>query len=88
MHVTKGRTRGKDAGLDTGQDTATLRVAFRSANLLKVSLVTTAAMLAICLLAFAETTDAAETASLPDNGKIAFESFPSGRAGSIYTVEN
>jgi Tol biopolymer transport system component len=60
------------------------RVGFRSANLLKVSLVTTAAMSAICLLALVETTNAAEAKdSLPENGKIAFSS----GEGSIYTVE-
>jgi hypothetical protein len=36
------------------------RVGFKSANLLKMSLVTTTAMLAICLLALAETTNTAE----------------------------
>ena len=48
------------------------RVALRSANLLKVSLVTTATMLTICLLALAETTNTAEASSLPQNGKIVF----------------
>src|SRR5215216_505752 len=64
------------------------RVARKSANLLKVSLVTSAAMLAICLLALVETTNTAEAEdSLPENGKIAFESIPPGDAGTIYTVE-
>ena len=48
------------------------RVPFKSANLLMVSLVTTAAMLAICLLALVETPNTAEATSLPQNGKIAF----------------
>jgi hypothetical protein len=56
----EGSDAGEDAGLDTGQDTVTLGVAFRSANLLKVSLVTVAAMLAICLLTLVETTNTAE----------------------------
>ena len=52
------------------------RVGFRRDNVLKVSLVTTAAMLAICLLAFVETTNTAEAeGSLPHNGKIVFSSF-------------
>src|SRR5688500_12500597 len=63
-------------------------VARKRADLLKMSLVTSAAMLAICLLALVETTNTAEAKdSLPENGKIAFESFPPGRAGRIYTVE-
>jgi Tol biopolymer transport system component len=63
------------------------RVGFRSANPLKVSLVTTAAMLAICLLALVETTNTAEAEdSLPHNGKIAFGSTRSGE-GALYTVE-
>jgi Tol biopolymer transport system component len=48
------------------------RGALESANLIKVGLVTTAAMLAICLLALAETTNTAGAISLPKNGKIAF----------------
>ena len=48
------------------------RVARKSADLLRMSLVTTAAMLAICLLALVETTNTAEATSLPENGKIAF----------------
>ena len=60
--------------MDREQGTATLGVALRSANLLKMSLVTTAAMLAIYLLAFAEATSLAEAASLPQNGKIVFDS--------------
>jgi Tol biopolymer transport system component len=65
------------------------RVARKSAELLRMSLVTTAATLAICLLAFVETTNKAEAASLPDNGKIAFSSHElnSESDGSIYTVE-
>src|SRR5215217_208597 len=39
---------------------------------LRMSLVTTAAMLAICLLALVETTNTAEATSLPENGKIVF----------------
>ena len=65
-------------------------VARKRADLLRrMSLVTSAAMLlAICLLTLAETTDTAEAKdSLPENGKIAFESIPPGRAGRIYTVE-
>lgn len=66
------------------------RVAFRRDNVLRVSLVTSAAMLAICLLAFAEATNAAAN-SLPKNGKIAFTSNRGdiGRLGiyDIYTVE-
>ena len=64
------------------------RVGFRRDNVLKVSLVTTAAMLAICLLALVETTSMAEAASLPHNGKIVFSSFGSdGGDHDIYTVE-
>jgi Tol biopolymer transport system component len=48
------------------------RFAFKSANLLKVSLVTTAAMLAICMLALVETTNTAKAAFPGENGKIAF----------------
>jgi Tol biopolymer transport system component len=59
------------------------RGALESANLIKVGLVTTAAMLAICLLALVETTKTAEAEDpLPQNGKIAF-----GSRGNIYTVE-
>jgi dipeptidyl aminopeptidase/acylaminoacyl peptidase len=55
------------------------RVGFRGANLLKMSLVTTAATLAICLLALAETTNTVEAKdSLPQNGKIAFTSYSRG----------
>ena len=51
------------------------KVAFKSADLLRMSLVTPAAMLAICLLALVETTNTAEAEdSLPENGKIAFAS--------------
>jgi TolB protein len=61
---------------------------FRSVNLLRMSLVTSAAMLAICLLALVETTNTAEAKdSLPENGKIAFESIPPSRAVGIYAVE-
>jgi hypothetical protein len=72
-----------------GQDTGTLGVALRSANLLKLWLVTTAAMLAIYLLALGETTNTAEAEdSLPENGKIAFSNI-TGTSGmyEIYTVE-
>jgi hypothetical protein len=72
-----------------GQDTGTLGVALRSANLLKMWLVTTAAMLAIYLLALGETTNTAEAEdSLPENGKIAFSNI-TGTSGmyEIYTVE-
>jgi Tol biopolymer transport system component len=62
------------------------RVARKSADLLRMSLVTTAAMLAICLLALVETTNTAEADSLPENGKIAFHRVHSDEA-SIYTVE-
>lgn len=59
----------------------------KSVNLLKVSLVTSAAMLAICLLALVETTNTAQAEdSLPENGKIAFSSFD-GSTSSIYTVK-
>ena len=58
------------------------RFGFRSANLLEVSVVSAAAMLAICLLTLAEATNTAEASSLPQNGKIAFT-----RNGAIYTVE-
>lgn len=62
------------------------RVSFRSPNLLKMSLVTTAAMLAICVLALAETTNTAEAGSLPQNGKIVFWRFTSS-SHEIYTVD-
>lgn len=60
---------------------------FRSANLLKVPLVTTAAMLAICLLALGQTAKADD--SLPQNGKIAFTSdrIPEVDPITIYTTE-
>src|SRR5215203_3773033 len=59
-------------------------VARKSADLLRMSLVTSAAMLAICLLALVETTNKAEAEdSLPENGEIAFHSGD----GNIYTVE-
>src|SRR5919112_3899842 len=48
-------------------------VARKRADLLKMSLVTSATMLAICLLALVETTDRAEAAFPGKNGKIAFE---------------
>jgi Tol biopolymer transport system component len=64
------------------------RVAFKSANLIKMSLVTAAAMSAICLLALAETTNTAEATSLPHNGKIAFSSYrPGDDDATIYAVE-
>ena len=70
--------------MDREQGTGTLGVALRSANLLKMWLVTAAVMLAICLLALVETMNTAEAKdSLPENGKIAFSS----GEGSIYTVE-
>jgi Tol biopolymer transport system component len=62
------------------------RVGFRSANLLKLSLVTSAAMLAICLLALADTTESVGATSLPENGKITFSSWR-GAYDAIYTVE-
>src|SRR5215211_4417621 len=61
------------------------RVARKSANLIKMSLVTSAAMLAICLLALVETTNTAEAASLPGNGKIVFGDHPG--QGYIYSVD-
>jgi Tol biopolymer transport system component len=65
------------------------RVALESANLLKVSMVTTAAILAICLLTLVEMTNTAEADdSLPQNGKIAFTSHGGdGPDHDIYTVE-
>jgi Tol biopolymer transport system component len=64
------------------------RGAFESANLLKVSLVTLAAMLAICFLALVETPNTAEADdSLPKNGKITFSRMEPGRSSyDIYTV--
>ena len=50
------------------------RVAFRSANLLKMSSVMVAAMFAICLVALARTTNTAGATPLPKNGKIVFDS--------------
>ena len=62
-------------------------VGFKSANLLKRSLVTAAAMLAMWLLALVETTNTAQAEdSLPENGKIAFTS-SDGSSLSIYTVK-
>jgi Tol biopolymer transport system component len=58
-----------------------------NANLLKTSLVTTAAVLAICLLALVDTTNTAEAASLPQNGKIVFGRIPSSGGGNVYTVD-
>jgi Tol biopolymer transport system component len=59
-------------------------LARKRADLLKMSLVTSAAMLAICLLALVETTNTAEAEdSLPENGKTAFHSGD----GNIYSVE-
>jgi Tol biopolymer transport system component len=63
------------------------RDGFKSANLLKVSLVTTAVMLAIWLLAFAETTNTAGANSLPKNGKIAFSRLQEGQGFDIYSVD-
>src|SRR5918994_3921648 len=57
-------------------------VARKRADLLRMSLVTSAAMLAICLLTLVAT-NPAEATSLPHNGKIAFT-----RNGAIYTVES
>src|SRR5215211_8021082 len=63
------------------------RVAFEGANLINISLVMAAAMLAICLLALAETTNTAQAEdSLPENGKIAF-SREQGKSYNIYTVD-
>jgi TolB protein len=63
------------------------RVALESANLLKVSLMAAAAMLAIWLLALVETTNTAQAEDrLPENGKIAFLSYDDEHSG-IYTVE-
>jgi Tol biopolymer transport system component len=65
------------------------RVAFERANLLKMLLVSTAAMLlAICLLALVETTNTAEADdSLPENGKIAFTSYnDTGTSADIYVM--
>jgi Tol biopolymer transport system component len=63
------------------------RVGFRSADLLKMTLVTAAAMLAICLLALVETTNTAEADSLPENGKIAFNYWHPDTLNQIYTVD-
>jgi Tol biopolymer transport system component len=61
------------------------RVAFEGTNLIKISLVIAAAMLAMCLLALVETTNTADADdSLPENGKIAFTR--EGRTYYIYTV--
>jgi Tol biopolymer transport system component len=63
------------------------RVARKSADLLRMSLVTTAATLAICVLALVETANTAEAKdSLPQNGKIAFSSNRSGN-GDVYAAE-
>lgn len=63
------------------------RFGFGSTSPLKVSLVTAAAMLAICLLKLVETTNTAEAEdSLPENGKIAF-SRERGDASDIYTMD-
>jgi hypothetical protein len=53
---------------------------------LKISLVTVAAMLAICLLALVHVTSTAEATSLPHNGKIAFVRHQ-GDNYDIYTVD-
>ena len=64
-------------------------VARKRADLLKMSLVTSAAMLlAICLLALGQKINTAEAKdSLPDNGKLAFVASPQSSAETIYTVE-
>ena len=54
------------------------RVAFKSANLIKMSLMTAAAMSAICLLALVETNTAEAGDSRLHNGKIAFATFSRG----------
>jgi hypothetical protein len=59
----------------------------KSSNLLNVSLVTTAAMLAFCLLALVGTTMTAGASSFPQNGKIAFVGYPTSGTQIIYTVE-
>jgi Tol biopolymer transport system component len=59
------------------------RVDFGGANLIKMSLVITAAMLAICLLALAATTNVAEATSLPENGKITFSHVQASRPGIL-----
>jgi TolB protein len=64
--------------VDVEEAEMSCRVTFRSTNFLKMSLVTTAAVLAICLLALFETTNTAEANSLPQNGKIAFTSYGRG----------
>ena len=64
-------------------------VARKSADLLRMWLVTTAAiLLAICLLALVETTNTAEAKdSLPENGKIVFQRRSSTSSiPHIYTV--
>ena len=61
--------------------------AYKCANLLKLSLVSAAAMLAVCLQALVGTTDAAEATSLPQNGKIAFISSRDNGTYHIYTAE-
>jgi tricorn protease-like protein len=65
------------------------RVAFEGADLIKMSLVTAAAMLAICVLALVQTTNKAEAEdSLPQNGKIAFTFFHfQDQDYAIYTVD-
>ena len=50
-------------------------VAFKGANLLKILMVRAASMSAVCLLTLVETTDTAEAASPPQNGKIDFWGF-------------
>ena len=60
------------------------RIALESANLLKVSLVTGASMVAIYLLALIETTNTAEAEdSLSRNGKIAFRDSASRRVADV-----
>ena len=64
-------------------------VGFGSANFLRMSLVTTAYMVAICLLAMVEITTTAKADSLPQNGKITFSGYLSYQdwSSQIYAVE-
>jgi Tol biopolymer transport system component len=64
------------------------RVAFESANLLRMSLVTAAAMLAICLLALVQTANTVEATPLLRSGKIVFSSLRDRYTSfNIYTIE-
>ena len=64
------------------------RVTFKGANLLQMLLVTTTAVLIMCLLALVEATNSAEATALPDNGQKAFSSHGSdGGDHDIYTLE-